>query len=316
MSCQHILGAVHLLEEHGELSIGRLALLLGVTQEQLRAEIEAFNDIESAAFVADPLFEFEFVEDIADHDRPPLPSPGDRVHFSHGMGGGDLGLRHLDAGVLGPLQAAGYQLACLEPGNMELAAALDILSTAMLGGAFAASQVRMRQVGFWCQAATSCRAVRMTYSNVWTPRIRTRVVHPYQVMSTARGFELDAGPLDAAGAPRTFLLDRVASVELLAETFSRPPRLSGVLDAHRQLTRVTGYTPHCGMWAIRHWSERIAETFVDSHGVVFEAWLLPPVRERVDLMLLLAGPEADVDDPVLSAGRAARARQLMAHHDL
>lgn len=316
MTCQLILACIHLLEEHGELPIGRLARLLDAPADQLRAEIAAFNDVEASGLVADPLFEIEAANDEPEEGGDPAPSPADLVRFSHGMTGSDLGLRHLDASVLGPLQVAGHQLASVEPENLELAAALDTLSSVILGGAVGSSHFRNRQAAFWRDAAIGCRAVRITYSNTWVPKVRTRVVHPYQVMSTARGFEIDAGPLDGAGAPRTFLLDRVLDHQTTNEIFARPPGIAEILTAHRKLTRVTGYTPHCGMWAIRHWSERIEEILVDSSGVAFAAWLLPPVQPRVALMLLLAGPEADVDDPELSAGRAARAKELLAHHGL
>ena len=40
---------------------------------------------------------------------------------------------------------------------------------------------------------------------------------------------------------------------------------------------VHGYAPHEGMWAVFHWAERVDQGESDGYGVLFTAWLLPPL---------------------------------------
>jgi hypothetical protein len=49
---------------------------------------------------------------------------------------------------------------------------------------------------------------------------------------------------------------------------------------------------------------------------MFTAWVLPPLPQRVGLMMLLAGPDAYLDDPTLDGHRADLARELLEHHGL
>ena len=49
---------------------------------------------------------------------------------------------------------------------------------------------------------------------------------------------------------------------------------------------------------------------------MFTAWLLPPLPQRVRLMMLLAGPDAYLDDADLDGYRAALAQELLEHHGL
>ena len=65
-----------------------------------------------------------------------------------------------------------------------------------------------------------------------------------------------------------------------------------------------------------HWAERVDQGDSDGYGVIFTAWLLPPLPQRIGLMMLLAGPDAYLDDPDLDGHRAELARELLAHHGL
>lgn len=318
MSAGLILASVHALAEHGPLPIGQLAGMLDQPVAELRAQIDAFNDVETADEVLDPMFAILPAAGWPDGDDAPdpLPTDSDILAFSQAVAGSDLGLAHVDAGTLGPLLAAADQLSTLEPGNLPLAAAVDTLRTALLAGVTGHAAYRTRTAAVFARAGHARRAVRITYSNVWTPQVSTRVIHPYRVVSTRRGYEVDAGPLDADGRSRTFLLNGVRDFTVLDETFEVRAGIDALLDAERQLVPVCGVAPHRRMWAVRNWAERVDQERSDADDVQFTAWLLPPVAQRAALICLAGCPGIDFDDQSLAAAAAAMATVLLAHHEL
>jgi hypothetical protein len=316
VSAEPILEVVRLLEEHRRIPLFRLARMLHTDPQVLRAQIEAFNDVEISGLVLDAAFSIEPADGWPEDGPDPEPAITDVVRFGPGMGGDSLGLHHQDAAILGPLLSAAQHLRALEPGNLALASAVDKLSTSMLGTVTGQAVYRARMAALFNDAAATGHRMRITYSNTWIPKVETRTIEPYRVMSTARGYEVDAGPLDASGAPRTFLITQVRDWEVLAETFTPPPGVTATLDAHRELVAVHGYAPHDGLWAVFHWAERVDQGASDGYGVVFTAWVLPPLPERIGLMMLLAGSDAYLDDPDLDGYRAALARGLLEHHGL
>ena len=103
----------------------------------------------------------------------------------------------------------------------------------MLGTVTAQAGYRTRIAALFNEAAATGHRMRITYSNTWIPKVDTRTIEPYRVMSTSRGYEVDAGPLDATGAPRTFLITQVRDWEVLPDTFTPPPGVTAALDANR-----------------------------------------------------------------------------------
>lgn len=318
MSAGLVLATVHALEEHGPLALSRLAVLLASTPEELRAQVEAFNDVESTGRTLDPMFTITPAGGWPEDPEAPDPDPADTdvVAFSPAVAGRDLGLAHVDAGTLGPLLAAADQLRTLEPGNLPLASAVDTLRSRLLTGVTGHAAYRARTAAVFQHAAADRRAVRITYSGTWTERVTTRTVHPYRVVSTRRGYEVDAGPLDSQGRPRTYLLTGVRDFAVLDETFDIPDQAAGAVAANRSLTPVTGVAPHRAMWAVRNWAERVDQAQFDTDDVAFTAWLLPPVAPRVALICLAAGPGIDIDDTQLCTAVARTAQDLLAHHGL
>lgn len=318
MSAGLVQATVHALEDHGPLPIGRLAALVGEPAEEVRAQLTAFNDVDAAGLVLDPMFTITPAGGWPEGDSIPDPEPADTdvVAFSPTVAGHDLGVAHVDAGTLGPLLAAADQLSTLEPGNLALASAVDTLRTALLAGVAGHAAFRTRTAAVFQHAATTRRAVRITYASAWTPRVSTRTIHPYRVVSARRGYEIDAGPLDADGRPRTFLITGIRDYQLLEETFDVPSGADEAIQANRALTPITGVAPHRSMWAVRHWAERVDQARADADDVEFTAWLLPPVAQRVALMCLAGGPGIDVDDSTLAQAVDDMATELLRHHGL
>lgn len=316
MSAGPILEVVRLLEEHRRIPLYRLAKMLHTDPDALRTQIEAFNDFEVSGLVLDAAFSIEPADGWPDDGPDPAPTISDIVKFGPGMGGDSLGLHHQDAAILGPLLSAAQHLRALEPENLVLASAVDKLSSSMLGTVTGQAGFRSRIAAIFNDAAAAGHRMRITYSNTWLPKVDTRTIDPYRVMSTSRGYEVDAGPLDANGVPRTFLINQVRDWEVLDDTFTRPPEATAAVDANREQVSVTGYAPHDGLWAVFHWAERVDQGDSDGYGVMFTARLLPPLPQRIGLMMLLAGPDAYLDDADLDGHRAELAQELLGHHGL
>jgi proteasome accessory factor C len=86
--------------------------------------------------------------------------------------------------------------------------------------------------------------------------------------------------------------------------------------AQRALTRITGFVPPSGRWVLDKWAERVEVDSEDATGLQFTAHVLPPVGWRCALMMLMAGPEAWLDEPALDAEKGVLAERLLAHHGL
>ena len=224
----------------------------------------------------------------------------------------ELGLEHFTAEVLGPLYRAASDLAALEPDNTVLADAVARLRSTLLAGIDGGPEYGGPLAAALRQAATGRRRVRIEYWRAWRPGVTTRVIEPYRVVSTRRGFEVDAGPLDSAGQIRTFLVRGIRDAETLEETFERPEDVEARIEASRTLTEVRLVVPRDMAWVVSRFAERSSVAQADDDLEVV-AQVLPPVDERVGLMMTIAGPDAFVVEPVgLQDAAAHTARRLLA----
>ena len=159
--------------------------------------------------------------------------------------------------------------------------------------------------------------MRIVYSRLWEPGVSERVIEPYLLVNTSRGYEVDAGPIDDSGSPRTFIISRFNEYEILEDGFDRPPNAAELSESTRKTVAVSGFAPHRSRWAINKYAERV--DWVDDSeddDVVFVAHVLPPVTERVALMALAAGPELALDDDRYDQARTELARRLWDQHRL
>ncbi len=307
-----------LLERHdGRLTFAALASALGADADEIRRQVDAFADLDSAAtldtYIGTSAYLLIEPADPLDEDQP--PSDGDQVVLN-ATSMDVLGVEQFDATTLGPLYQAAERLLLEEPDNEVLQDAVAILRQRFLPGVRRARHFNAPRVAELAQAIRENRRVRIVYSRAWQPGVTERVIEPYELNHSSRGAEVDAGPVDQNGEIRTFLVNRIREMEVLDETFERPADAAELSITARALVPISGYVPQSGRWAVAKWSERTKVTGEDPDGVAFTADLLPPVGWRCALMMLMAGPEAYLDDEDADVEAASLAERLLAHHGL
>ena len=107
----------------------------------------------------------------------------------------------------------------------------------------------------------------------------------------------------------------VATAPLLDETFDPPADLDDLLADQRATSRVRVRIPHAARWAADFYAEQVAIVADDELAATLDLDLLPPVEHRIGLLLLIAGPDAQVLDPAgLVAAGPELAAELLEHH--
>jgi proteasome accessory factor C len=157
------------------------------------------------------------------------------------------------------------------------------------------------------------RAVGIRYARVWRPGVDDREIHPYALVLTRRGWECDAGPLFDGRELRTYLLSNIQQARLLGPV--PPPGMieRDELARMRRTRTVTLVLPQGTRWVADAFAERVHVLRQDD-DLELACDLLPPVRQRVGLILATAGPEAFVagaDAAELEGAGREYARQLL-----
>lgn len=318
--------AIPILAMHpGGLRLSELAAQLATSEEELREEIRAY-------YVADPPIDLvggyrepviEFVSGPSGGDEhlgeEELPDPASAayVRLRDLRTGLDVGVKFLSLGELAVVSRAGHDLLAREPDNTVLEAALDKLENSILDGVdrggprwLGATARRLRQ------AVREQRRVTFVYSRAWLPGVVERVIEPYQVVHTRRGWEVDGGVVGSEDdGVRTYLVSGIRELDVLKETFERPPDVLERIEANRQLEAVDVVVPQHARWAVELYAESAELIAEDEDSVKLRAHLLPPVEQRLGLLLIAAGAEAFVVEPA-QLGDAGRdvARTLLEHH--
>lgn len=301
------------------LPLDTVAAELGVSEKELRTEILEYYATDIPAELLLGLNRADTIEFIAADGAEADPHLAPMIRAVSDRPEAELGVEYLRADELVALYEAGRSLVEVEPGNDVLRDAVAVLRETFLAGTATTStgpDPTAETAAILRQAIEFRRAVRIEYSRAWRPGVSRRVIHPYALHRTPRGWEVDAGPL-AEGRARTYLLERIASVELLDETFEQPADISRILADERALTSVELSLPQRTQWV----ADRFAETTVvrtsDSDDLTVRAGFLPPVAERVGLILVIAGPDAFVLEPAQFADAGSQmAQALLAHHGL
>jgi proteasome accessory factor C len=261
-----------------------------------------------------PLAMLEFVGPDGEDDDPATAAV---VRVTDPRPEGELGVVHVNATAPAVLYTAARDLAALEADNTDLVAAIEVLEETMLGEA-PVSLVPPRPellATTLREAQRDRRRVRIRYSRAWRPGVSERVIEPYRLQRTRRGWEVDAGPLDDDGAPRTFLVANIREATPLEETFEEPPEAAAAIATSRTPHQVEVVLPQRTRWVADRFAEAVEVLSEDDDSQLLSLAVLPPVDQRVGLLVLVAGPGAFVrDPPELRDADRTLARALLAHH--
>ena len=315
--------ALGILELHPQgLPLADLARELGVEPADLREVFLAYYlaDLVELGSFALPVIEFfapgEQTDETDDDGSAEAAAESQWVRVLAADPEHELGVDHLTAGQLAALYEAGVDLLALEPENATLRGAVEAFETALapadkpLGGQWGADTAQALH-----RAAEEHRQVRIRYVRQWHPGVSDRVVDPYRLVRTRRGWEVDAGPADDVAAVRTYLVSGIVSHEVLDTTFEPPADLDARLAGNRAAETVELVVPQTARWAVERFAESVRVLDDDEESVSLRADLLQPVESRLGLLLLCCGPDAFVMSPrALSDAGEVTARQLLEHH--
>lgn len=308
--------ALAILELHPQgLPLADLAGELGVRPEDLREVVMAYYlaDLVELGNFGQPVVEF-FAPDADDEEVDPATAQWVRVVARDPEQ--ELGVDHLSAEQLGRLFEAGADLLALEPENATLRSALEAFQSALwpVDGP-AGTEWKATTAQQLHKAVQERRRVRISYVRQWHPGAGERVIEPYRLVRTRRGWEVDAGPADEVAAVRTFLVSGISTCEVLDETFELPADVDELLTTQRTPVTVELVVPQDRRWAVDRYSEAVTVLADDEESVSLRAELLPPVAQRLGLLLLCCGPDAFVMTPLdLADSGADVARVLLEHH--
>lgn len=307
------------LRRHPEgLPLDAVAEQIGVSTASLRRDILEYyaTDIPPEALMG--LARAEAIEFIAADGAEVDPHLAPMIRAVSDRPEAELGVEYLRADQLVELYEAGRSLSLVEPDNEILARAVGTLADTFLEQRTGAGSVRAHPEipAVLRRGLELRRVVSITYSRAWRPGVGVRDIHPYQLLATQRGWEVDAGPL-VEGHARTFIVDRITSAELREESFERPEAIASLLQRERAAATVEFSLPQRTHWVVDRFAEAVTVVESDASDLLVRAELLPPVAERVGMILLIAGPDAFVVNPSAhSDAGTALARSLLAHHGL
>lgn len=297
------------------LPVVALASRLDVPPDELRQDLLAFftADLGGLLGMSRPAA-LEFVGPDGEDEEP---TTAEIVRIVDERSGDELGVEYVDASSLALIYTAARALLDIDPSDRDLAGAVGVLTETMFGTPLAET-VREPWHGpleGLQDAVRDRRQVRIVYSRSWTPGVMERVIDPYRLVQTRRGWEVDAGPPDPDGRLRTFLLSNIRSATVLSSEFTQPSDLEARLGAQRSTTTVRVRLPHAARWAADFYAERVRVVGEGEVSFTADLDMLPPVDGRVGLLLLAAGLDAAVLEPAsLVAAGPARAAELLAHH--
>ena len=318
------------------LPLDQVAEELGVDPDLIREEIRLFYMLEIPDDPAPP----ETIEFIAQDGGPAEPHDAPMIRLAGGAPMQELGVQYLSGSQLATLYRAALALLELDPDDTALEGAVEVLERSLLPGIEESpSEEESRQAALAAKlgdAIEERRCVRIHYTRAWEPGTIVRDVAPYFMVRTRRGWELDAASVDdgsgghssddaAAGDPevRTYLLSGITALQELDTTFERRVDVVTRITEDRVEVPVTVLLPVAQLWVAQRFAEHVEVVSADavsdaSQGeaeALVRVHLLPPVEERLGLMLLIAGSEATVDEPVdFDTARADVARALLEHH--
>ncbi len=197
----------------------------------------------------------------------------------------------------------------MQPDNADLAAAVEIIGERILSGTPPRPD---SDVGAVVSKAVHDRVyLDIEYSRAWRPGIVTRHVAPLRLVQTAHGWELDALQ---DGDLRTFLIDRIRTAVASTERFDVPADADERIAAHRAVVDVDLSVPQGWLWLVDRYAQSTEIRRQDEDDVLVTAQFLPPVAERIGLILVTAPGAFVVEPNSLNESGPLMARMLLEHH--
>lgn len=309
-----ILDVLEVLQHYPDgLPLAQLAEELGAKVDELRTEILAYYNAEPAVLTDHWLPRIAWLSPSGEDDDP---HTAEVIVLTEPTALAELGVARLTAKEMAGIWRAGSALLEYEPDNEVLAAALDVLAEQWLEGSKVEAEQGSDQVAAIREGIDQRRRLRFDYARAWRPGVSQRVVDPYRLSRTTRGWELDAGPLDEEGQPRTFLLANIASdVAVLAEQFERPAGIEQIIAANRAQLPVEVALPQRVAWAVESQADASRPLRADEETLTSLVELSPPYAAR--LMLILApamGEGMLMTHRELAPQINANAERLLRHH--
>lgn len=294
-----------------------LAAEVGRRERDVRETLRAYHLTDLAHYLPDLVARpdiLEFFGGDPDDDGDALRAP--KVRLVGADPGQELGIAYISLTALARYYRIASDAVTLDPDNVVLASSLSKLHEALFPSLQVVPAEPWQQLAELRSAIAARQQVRLTYARFWSPVIEEKIIEPYWLIRTRRGWELDAAPGDGLSDLRTYLLSNVREMEILDSSFAPPADLAAMITKHRTETAVVLEVPHDTRWAVDKYAERV-ELITDSPDrAVLRVHLLQPVRLRVGMMLVAGGPTARVREPVhLQTAGAEVAAQMLSRYE-
>lgn len=326
LSFARVQRALAFLRNHPNgLSLRLLADQLDLPEDRLRKDLISFYSADIPPQVLLGLQRPDSIQFLAADGAEDEPKDAVFVQSVSARPEAELGVEYLRADELAELYQVATSLRETEPSNAILTEAIGTLEEQFLGlGHYSTVEAEggtdptniESTVEQLRRAVDGRFRIQIQYSRAWEPGVFVRQVEPYALKRTARGWELDAGPL-REGHARTYIVNRIRSVVVTGEHFETPVGIAGLLASERREEVVDLSLPQRTQWAADRFAERTEVLQSDRSDVALRAWFLPPVSDRVGLVLTIAGPDAFVIEPSsLAEAGAQMASRLLRHHGL
>ncbi len=298
---------LNLLHAHPSgLSIEYLAAQVGIPEARLRDEILSFYTADTLGVRPDTIV---FLSAEGHEDDP---ASAEIVRVVTDQPSAELGVVLLSPQRWLEVYGTAARMSEMRPDDANLADAVRIIEERILDGVPRRPDNEVGRV--LSEAISKKLAVDISYSRTWKPGVVDRRVQPVRLVETGRGWELDA--LVPDDELRTFIIDRIRSAAITDEPFAPQPGLDARLAAHREATTVDLVVPLRYQWAVDRYAESSEVVEQDEGDVSIRAEFLPPVAERVGLVIVTAPNSFVVRPDRLKDAGQQMAQLLLEHHGL
>ncbi len=211
-----------------------LAAEVGRAPEQVRETLRAYYVADFAEYVPDLVSRPEVIEFFGGSEEADGIQRAPMVRLVANRPGRELGVAYASVAELARLYRAGRDRLVLEPDNEVLASAVEKLRAGLLPGFQTGGSSGWPPPTDFSAAVRDHRRVRIVYARAWRPGVVERVIEPYRLTRSRRGWEVDAAVADDHRQIRTFLLNGVQDHELLDEAFVPPVDVDALVRRQRR----------------------------------------------------------------------------------